>query len=126
MGPGLHSIGALNWFNQDLVELLATVDFSYPDLDFDLSVDFLPGPAERLFQSYASWETPTRASRYLSQLRDFLATLPLYLGTRTGEQSQRVWRPSLAFPKVPVNKPSRFVQFAPLSELRARLEGAAL
>jgi hypothetical protein len=99
-----------------LIELLQSVRFPYPDGDFDLSVKYDHGIVDRLKDDYGLRESATRTERYDLQVRDFLATLPSYLGDVPLGTTKRVWRPALAFPHTPAGW-SGTVKLSNLQEL---------
>lgn len=103
-----------------LIELLRSVRFPHPDGDFDLSVQYAAGILDRLKCEYGFQESASRAERYDSQVHDFLATLPTYLGSVPPGATKRLWRPALAFPLQPLGW-SGSIKLARLDELPARL-----
>lgn len=84
-----------------LMQLLQTVCFPNPNEDFDLSVRYDRGVVHQLKQNYSLRESTSRTARYEDQVRDFLATLPSYLGSIPPHATQRIWRPAFAFPRLP-------------------------
>lgn len=103
-----------------LIKLLQSVRFPYPDGDFDLSVECAPGILDRLQCEYGLQESESRVERYSSQVRDFLATLPSYLGSVPPGATKRLWWPALAFPFPPLGW-SGSIKFSRLDELPHRL-----
>jgi TIR domain len=104
-----------------LLQLLQSVRFSYPDMDFDLSVKYDSDVLNQLKAEYGDQETISRAERYGLQVHDFLATLPSYLGSVPPGSAKRLWRPALAFPHPPQGW-SGTIELDPLQELPRRLE----
>lgn len=106
-----------------LLQLLQTVRF--PDIewrnDFYLPVKYDQEIAALLEQDYAARETESRAKRYRNQMHDFLATLPLYLGSIPPGKEERVWRAALSFPRLPAEW-SGVVKLGELAELRSRID----
>ena len=104
-----------------LVELLQSVQFQNPDEDFDHSVQCKPGVVDRLKSDYGLREPASRTERYGSQVHDFLATLPSYLGSVPPGATKRVWRPALAFPHPPSGWIGT-IKLGQLEELPGRLD----
>ena len=102
-----------------VLQLLESAHFSYPDLDFDFSVKCDSDVVRQLGQDYERRHSKSRSDRYQQQLRDFIATLPLYLGSASSD-GHRIWRPALAFPCVP-ERWSGFIQLTSLRDLPKRL-----
>jgi len=103
-----------------LIDLLQSVRFFYPDEDFDLSVKYTVDLVARLKSDYALHESAARTERYDSQVRDFLASLPSYLGSVSQGSTRRVWLSALAFPEVPARW-SGCIKLGHLRELPSRL-----
>jgi hypothetical protein len=103
-----------------LLRLLESARFPNPDQDFDLSVQYDPEVVKFLREDYAKRQSQSRADRYETQVRDFMATLPRYLGSVSSD-GHRVWRPALAFPSPPVGW-SGFVALEPVEHLTRRLQ----
>ena len=82
------------------LDLLRSVRFNHPEAPFDTSVEFCSDILGRLHADYSPRENATRAARYQSQVRDFLATLPTYLYQFT--------RPALPFRFFPPRGKGRF------------------
>lgn len=97
-----------------LLKLLESIRFPHPDENFDLSVNYKHNLVELLQQDYARRQSQSRADRYKTQVRDFMATLPLYLGIVSSD-GHRVWRPAIAFP----SPPARWSGFIALDSLLA-------
>jgi hypothetical protein len=103
-------------------KLLESVRFPNPNEMFDLSVEYDRRVACLLKQEYARQEkTEARRARYADQLRDFLATLPSYLGSTLPDTAQRIWRDALAFPQPPAAW-SGTIKLGQLQELRNRIK----
>ncbi len=77
-----------------LLDLLKSLKFHHPEQNFDDSVEYCTDTLERLLADYSSRATATRAARYPSQVKDFLASLPTYLNHLT--------EPAFTFPEIPV------------------------
>jgi hypothetical protein len=103
-----------------LIELLQSVKFPHPEGDFDLSVEYKESVVERLKCDYDPGESRARTERYGPQVRDFLATLPSYLGSVLPGTKERIWRPALAFPHPPAGWRG-FIKLGHLQELVGRL-----
>jgi hypothetical protein len=114
----------LNAEDTELLGLFGSVRFQQPDGSFDLSVEYDQKAVQRLRRRYRQKETETRSKRYGTQVRDFLATLPSYLGEVPGEGAKRIWRPALAYPHPPAKWPGH-LELAPLGKLRGRLRARA-
>lgn len=96
-----------------LLQLLETARFPHPDQDFDFSVEYDSHVVALLGHDYARRQSRSRTDRYEAQVRDFMATLPRYLG-KLSSDGHRVWRPALAFP----SPPARWAGFIALDSLR--------
>jgi hypothetical protein len=105
-----------------LMQLLQTVRFHDPDGVFDFSVEYDRTIVAKLKADYARQETNSRAERYASQVHDFLATLPSYLGSVPPGTTKRSWRPALAFPHPPPVWSHMIEPLHSLEELPSRLE----
>jgi TIR domain len=103
-----------------LLQLLESARFRNPDEDFDLSVEYDHHLVELLRQDYAGRQSQSRADRYEAQVRDFMATLPRYLGSVSSD-GRRVWRPVLAFPSPP-EQWSGFIALVSLDGLPSRVQ----
>jgi hypothetical protein len=107
-----------------LLELLQSVHFPHPDGPYDLSVEYDRELFDRLTRDYGlTGESGTRTARYGDRLRDFLATLPSYLGAVPPGATKRVWRSVLAFPHRPARW-SGFITLGHLEELAALVTAA--
>lgn len=84
-----------------LLSLLQSVRFKHPDAPFDLDVEYDKSVLQRLSSDYAVHESLTRAQRYESQARDFLASLPSYLATGVPHSSVPDLKPMVALPHPP-------------------------
>ena len=104
-----------------LLQLLQSVQFPHPEEDYDLSVDYDENIVCLLKQDYGLQQSESRTERYKEQVRDFLATLPKYLGHIPPESTERVWKTALAFPLPPAEW-SGFIKLSILRELPTRLE----
>jgi hypothetical protein len=104
-----------------LLQLLESARFCHPDADFDMCVEYDPDVVKLLRADYARRQNPSRADRYETQVRHFMATLPLYLGTKSSD-GHRIWSPALAFPSSTVRL-SEFIALGSLDDLLARLQG---
>jgi hypothetical protein len=104
-----------------LLKLFESVRFLHPNGMFDQSVEYDQAVICPLTWDYARHESKARAARYPSQVRDFLATLPSYLGISLLGTTQRIWQPALAFPKPPAAW-SGIIKFVELEELSTRIE----
>lgn len=93
-----------------LMRLLASLQYHHPEAMFDTTVACDQDALEELGLDYARRNSSSRAARYQPQVRDFLATVPLYLSGR----------PALAHPAVP-DAWQGPVPFAPLTDLRTRI-----
>ena len=106
-----------------LLKLFQTVRF--PNIEWFhsmyLPVEYDKDVVSLLKQDYAAKETDSRTQRYADQVRDFLATLPMYLGNVPPGKQERVWRPVLSFPRPPAQW-SGFIKLGDLAELRARID----
>jgi hypothetical protein len=85
-----------------LLQFLESARFPHPDGNFDLSVEYDCKVVQLLTQDYARSQSRSRTDRYVTQVRDFMATLPRYLGSVSSDR-HRVWRPALAFPSPPTS-----------------------
>jgi hypothetical protein len=103
-----------------LLQLLESARFPHPDEDFDLSVEYDSEVVQLLRQDYARRQSQNRTDRYETQVRDFMATLPRYLGSVLSDR-HRVWRPALAFPSPPARW-SGFIALDSLHDLPRRLQ----
>lgn len=103
-----------------LLQLLESAVFQYPDEDFDQTVHCDTDVMQLLMEDYERGHTESRNMRYVAQAKDFMATLPTYLGSIVPGRS-RVWRSMLAFPRLPPQWKG-FLEMEPLSELPGRLE----
>lgn len=103
-----------------LLQLLESVRFPHPDGDFDLSVEYDAEILALLRQDYARQQSQSRANRYETQVCNFMATLPLYLGS-VSSNHHRVWKPALAFPSPP-ERWSGFIALDSLLALPRRLQ----
>jgi hypothetical protein len=93
-----------------LLNLLQSLDFRYPDSMFDTSVRCNAQVLAELNTSYVEKEkSKSRTERYLSQVADFLATLPLYL--------DHFRQPVFVFSKIPSHWSGPF-KLSPLGQLR--------
>jgi TIR domain-containing protein len=106
--------------DQELLRLLESVKFNYPDGQFDTSVKYETGAVNRLQEDYAHRESASRVERYSKQVGDFLASLPAYLRAAPGDSGTRDWRPLLAFPHPPAKWTGQ-VRIGALGELPAIL-----
>jgi hypothetical protein len=102
-----------------LLQLLESARFSYPDGDFDLSAEYDRDIVRQLSHDFRRRNSQTRSDRYEEQLGNFIATLPLYLGSLSSD-GHRIWRPALGFPKLP-ERWSGFIELGPLDDLPRRL-----
>jgi len=103
-----------------LLRLLESARFPHPDQDFDLSVEYDAEVLALLRQDYARRQSRSRTDRYEAQVRDFMATLPRYLGSASSD-GHRAWRPALAFPSPPARW-TGFIALESLLGLPQRLE----
>jgi hypothetical protein len=103
-----------------LLQLLETARFPHPDEDFDLSVEYDHRIEQILKQDYGRRHPESRTERYDAQVRDFMATLPRYLGSLSSN-NHRVWRSIFALPNLPTLW-SGFLKLESLSNLPGRLE----
>lgn len=111
--------------DKELLRLLESACFHQPDLDFDQTVDFDRGLVTQLQNDYVRRTgDKSRTVRYEGQVADFMATLPLYLGTKPSD-GPRVWRPALSFPSCTVKWP-RLITLGPLEDLPLRLHNQSL
>ena len=84
-----------------LLDLLRSVRIQNPEGPFDFGVlkdEGIVRIVDKLHADYCLHETESRSNRYVSQVRDFLATLPAYLAGR----------PALGFPHVPPDWSGKF------------------
>jgi hypothetical protein len=93
-----------------LLALLESVRFQNPEGPFDFGVQYDAQAADKLREDYSLRNSQSRAGRYPNQLRDFLATLPAYLGGKE----------MLAFPEPPADWAGVF-GLCGMEELRKRL-----
>ena len=103
-----------------LLQLLESARFDDPDKEFDLSVNYDRDVVRLLRQDHAGRQSQSRTDRYEAQVRDFMATLPRYLGSVSSD-GHRIWKPALAFPSPPVRW-SGFIALVSLHDLARRLE----
>src|SRR5689334_18578722 len=64
-----------------LLQLLESERFSNPDQDFDFSAEYDRDIVRQLSDDYRRRHSQSRSDRYEEQLGNFMATLPLYLGS---------------------------------------------
>jgi len=101
-----------------LLRLIESVRFDHPDnLGFDHGVKYDCAVVQLLQEEYAKGQSQTRVDRYPGQVRDFMTTLPRYLGVLS---ERRIMMPALAFPSPP-EAWSGDIGLAPLTELVQRL-----
>ena len=101
-----------------LLRLLEKARFPHPDGDFDSSVECDPDIVQQLSHDYERRQSQSRSDRYVKQLHDFMATLPLYLGSVSDRH--RIWRPAFAFLEPP-ERWSGFIKLDSLLDLPRRL-----
>jgi len=103
-----------------LLRLLESARFPHPDGNFDQTVEYDRNVVKLLSQEYAERQSQSREDRFEAQVKDFMATLPLYLGSVSSD-GHRIWRPALAFPLPPPLQWSGFIALDSLRDLPGRL-----
>lgn len=100
-----------------LLRLFASANYPNPAAEYDPAVRYDPESLARLACDFANRETPSRAARYQTQARNFLASLPRYLGETSPNGGPRIWRRAFAFPHAPRASTGKLT-YAPLPNLR--------